>query len=154
MRKKIIAPPRDRVVVSGDIDLEQVATVLVTSESPEFPVDNAFIDSEKSWIAGQPGEQTLILEFDSPQNFQQIRLEIEELETSRCQELAIAISSDGGNNYRELLRQEYYFSPPETTEQRETWTVEARQITHLRLWILPEKNKVPCRAKVRYLGLR
>lgn len=154
MRKKIIDRPPNRDCVAEDIDLEQVATVLVTSESRECPVDCAFTNDEKSWIAGESGEQTLILEFDSPQNIQQIRLAIEELDVPRCQELAIAVSSDGGNSYRELLRQEYHFSPPGTPQQCETWTVEARQITHLRLWILPDRNNTPCPAKLRYLGLR
>jgi hypothetical protein len=159
IRKQIIkgslAAP---VPTAGAIDVAAVATVLVTSESPEHPVDHAFDDRRgpggSHWVAGEPGEQTLILEFDSPQAIRQIRLEVEEPEVSRTQELHLAISCDGGQTYRELLRQEYNFSPPSTTFEREDWAVSADAVTHLRLGIKPDKGGKPCRATLTSLLLR
>jgi hypothetical protein len=62
------------------------------------------------WIADGPGEQTVILLFDSPQTIRRIGVEVEELAVSRTQELSV--SSDGGRIYRGLVRQEFNFSPP------------------------------------------
>ena len=55
----------------GEINVVSAATVLVTSEDPEHPVDQAF-DSHRGlggtrWIAGEPGEQTVIVAFDAPE---------------------------------------------------------------------------------------
>ena len=114
-----------------------MATVLVTSEAPEHPVDHAF-DAHRGpggsrWVAGEPGEQALILAFDAPQAIRRVVLEVEEPEVARTQELQLAVSSDGGTTYREVLRQEYNFSPPGTTFEREDWAVTAEGVTHLRL---------------------
>src|SRR5439155_22200517 len=104
---------------AAETDIAAVATVLVSSEDPRYPIDHA-IDGRRGpgasrWIAAQSGEQTLILAFDTPQTIRKIRVEVEEPEISRTQEMAVSISQDGGQTYRELLRQEYNFNPPGTT---------------------------------------
>ena len=131
LRKQIIKPPpATPVTMPGEIDIAAVATVLVTSEAPEHPVDHAFDDQRgpggTRWVAGEPGEQTVILAFDAPQTIRQVTLEVEEPEVARTQELQLAVSVDGGRTYRELLRQEYNFSPPGTTFEREDWAVIGR----------------------------
>jgi hypothetical protein len=73
---------------------------------------------------------------------------------ARTQELHLSTSCDGGQTYRELLRQEYNFSPPGTTFERERWTVTAAGVTHLRLVIRPDKGDKPCRATLTSLVLR
>jgi hypothetical protein len=46
LRKQIIkATPASPVPPPGEIDIAAVATVLVTSESPEHPIDHAFDSS-------------------------------------------------------------------------------------------------------------
>ena len=159
MRKHIIGKDHPAEVSSkpGELNLPAIATALVSSEDAEYPIDNAF-DTRRGpggsrWIAAEPGEQTLILAFDSPQTIQRISLEVEEQEASRTQELQLAVSHDG-QTYRELLRQEYNFSPPGTTFEREDWSVTAPQVTHLRLWIKPDKGGKPCRATLTSLSLR
>jgi hypothetical protein len=159
LRKQIIKESSAAPVSTASaIDVAAVATVLVTSESPEHPVDYAFDDRRgpggSRWVAGGPGEQTLILAFDSPQAIRQVVLEVEEPEVSRTQELQLAISCDGGQTYRELLRQEYNFSPPSTTFEREDWAVSADAVTHLRLGIKPDKGDKPSRATLTSLVLR
>ncbi len=159
LRKQIIrAPAATPAPMTDEIDIAAVATVLVTSEAPEHPVDHAF-DAHRGpggsrWVVGEPGEQTLILAFDAPQTIRRVALEIEELEVARTQELQLAVSSDGGRTYRELLRQEYNFSPPGTTFEREDWAVPAVGITHLRLQIKPDKGGKPFRASITSLVLR
>ncbi|MGK7877029.1 MAG: hypothetical protein AB4426_28180 [Xenococcaceae cyanobacterium] len=159
MRKKIIGKENltSGVPQPGELDIATIATALVTSEDPNYPLENAF-DSRRGaggsrWGAAEPHEQTLILAFDTPQTLHRISLEVEELEVSRSQELQLSVSHDGGQTYRELLRQEYNFSPPGTTFEREEWTLNVDNVTHLRLWIKPDKGNKPCRATLTSLVL-
>jgi len=152
LRKLIIKPnpATPDATTTGEIDIAAVATVHVTSEAPEHPIDHAFDEHRGSggthWIAGELGEQTVILAFDAPQSINQILLEVEEPEVARTQELQLCLSCDGGRTYRELLRQEFNFSPGGTTFEREKWTVSAQGVTQLRLVIKPDKGAKPCRA--------
>ena len=106
------------------------------------------------WIAADPGEQALILAFDAPQVIQSISLEVEELDVSRTQELHLALSRDGGQTYRDVVRQEYNFAPPGTTFEREQWSVNAEGITHVQLVIRPDKGGRPYRATLTTFALR
>lgn len=158
LRKQILtALPQASVSQRKTIDIVATATVLLTSEAAGYPIDNIFTAQRgpgaSRWVAAEPGEQTLILAFDTPQTIQKIILEIEEREVSRTQELQVAVSHDSGQTYRELLRQEYHFSPPGTTFEHEEWTVRAEGVTHLRLWIKPDKGGKPCRATLTTLAL-
>ncbi|WP_169977220.1 haloacid dehalogenase type II [Tautonia rosea] len=157
--KKILDPQEHPPETSGRvIDLAAEAAVRVTSEDPEHPIDHAFDDSEgpggSRWIAGTPGEQTLILAFDAPQGITRVALEVEERNVARTQDLQLALSTDGGQTYREVLRQEYGFSPTGSTFEREDWEVRADRVTHLRLVIRPDKGGRPCRASITTLALR
>jgi hypothetical protein len=159
LRKQIIKPPPETpAAMPGEIDIAARATVQVTSESTEHPVDHAF-DNQRGpggtrWVAGEPGEQAVILAFDAPQTIRQVILEVEETEVARTQELQLAVSNDGAQTYRELLRQEYNFNPPDTTFKREDWAVTAEGVTHLWLQIKPDKGGKPCRATITSLVLR
>src|SRR4051812_20746449 len=66
LRKQIIKPsPETPALTSGEIDIASMATVQVTSEDPEHPVDHAFDDRRgpggSRWVAGEPGEQAVSL---------------------------------------------------------------------------------------------
>jgi hypothetical protein len=50
------------------------------------------------------------------------------------------VSEDGGHTYRQILVQEYTFSPRGATYQREEQRFNLRQVSHLRLTIVPNKN--------------
>ena len=159
MRKQILhSIPSVATPPPGELDVAAIGTVLVTSEMAAHPVENAF-DGQRGpggsrWIAETPGEQTLILAFDAPLNIQTVLLEIEETAEARTQELQLAVSSDGGRTYRELLRQEFNFAPSGATFEREEWLIRAEAATHLRLWIKPDKGDRPARASLTALGLR
>jgi hypothetical protein len=160
MRKQILSnEPRLATPPSrGELDVAGIATALVSSEAAGHPIENAF-DAQRGpggsrWVAGCDGEQTLILEFDTPQTLRQVALEVEETEVSRTQELQLSVSADGGKTYREIVRQEFNFSPSGTTFEREEWTTNAEATTHLRLQIKPDKGDRPCRASVTSLVLR
>ena len=142
---------------AAEKDIAAVATVLVSSEDPRHPIDYAF-DGQRGpgasrWIAAQSGEQTLILAFDTPQTIHKLRVEVEEAEISRTQEMAVSVSQDGGQTYREVMRQEYNFSPPGTTLEHEEWSINAVAISHLQLTIKPDKGGKTGRATLTTLAL-
>jgi hypothetical protein len=145
MLRKQVGSTRSRESTSfeGEISIPDVATVQVTSEEADHPIDNAFDHNRgpggSRWIADGPGEQTVILLFDSPQTIRKIGVEVEELAVSRTQELSVSVSSDGGRSYRELVRQEFNFSPG-TSFERELWSAPEGAVTHLRLEIKPDKG--------------
>ena len=159
MLRKQVASTHSREPASfeGEISIADVATVQVTSEEADHPIDNAFDHNRgpggSRWIADGPGEQTVILLFDSPQTIRTIGVEVEELAVNRTQELSVAVSSDGGRTYRELVRQEFNFSPPATTFERERWSTSEGAVTHLRLEIKPDKGGRAGRATLTALTL-
>jgi hypothetical protein len=159
LRKHILAErPTAPVLPLEEKDIAALATVFVTSETTDYPIDHAF-DTRRGpggtrWVAAASGEQMLILAFDTAQTIRRVSLEIEELEVSRTQELELSVSSDGGQTYRELRRQEYTFSPPGTTFEREDWAVTAEGITHLQLRIKPDKGGKPYRATLTSLAVQ
>lgn len=118
-----------------EIPVLAVATITVTSEADGHPITCVF-DEERGpgasqWIAAEPGDQKLVIAFHQPQTIRQITMEIEEREVNRTQEVQLALSDDGGKTYRELLRQEFNFSPEGTTWECEDWAVEEVNVTHL-----------------------
>ncbi|WP_353258333.1 hypothetical protein [Prochlorothrix hollandica] len=146
MRKQILGNQDSTIhsAPTGALDVPRLAVALVSSEAPGFPVENIFGAQGgvggKRWQAQDPGPQTLVLAFDHPQRITRVYLEIEETEVSRTQELTLSASRDGGQSYGEVVRQEYNFSPPGTTFQQENWQLNLDQVTHLRLWIKPDKG--------------
>lgn len=158
LRKEILAaPPKTSAGRAAAKDIARIATVLVTSEDADYPIDHVFDGSRgrgaSRWIAEKPGEQTVILAFDTPQTIGKVVVEVEETDMSRTQEMDVSISGDGGHTYRELLRQEYTFSPPGTTFEHEEWSVNAEGVSHLRLRIKPDKGAKVCRATLTALLL-
>jgi hypothetical protein len=159
LRKHLLTDsPAEPVAEPGEKDIAALATVWVTSEAADYPIDNAF-DSHRGrggsrWVAGTPGPQRLLLAFDTPQLLRLLRLEIEEQDVSRTQEIQVAISRDEGHTYQTLLRQEYTFSPPGTTFEREEWAIPVEGVTHLQLVITPDKGGAPCHATLTTFALQ
>ncbi|MGE0684293.1 MAG: hypothetical protein AB7P69_25720 [Candidatus Binatia bacterium] len=159
IRKRIVTttsiPDGERT--DDALDIPALATILVTSEDPDHPVNHIFSRQRDRaghrWIAASPGEQHLILDFDKPQNIRQIAIEIEEPEMPRAQELTFSVSTDGGGTYHDILRQEFNFSPPGTSYEKEQWAVTEYGVTQLCVRILPDKNGGAGRASLSLLLL-
>jgi hypothetical protein len=159
LRKNLLtARPLAGVPESSEKAIAAIATVWVTSEAADAPIDHVFDQNRgpggSRWVAAEPGEQRLILAFDTPQTLRTICLEVEELEVSRTHVLCVSVSSDGGQTYHELRRQEYTFSPPGTTYEREAWAASVEGATHLQLVITPDKGGIPCQATLTSLALQ
>lgn len=141
MRKRIIDPTQN-LTASGDphwLNLESLADVDVTSEDSRHPIENALLPGRApGWRAGELGEQTIRLVFLSPQRLRRIRLSFLESETERTQEYALRWSQDGGKTFREIVRQQWNFSPQGSTTETEDHQVDLSGVTALELHIIPD----------------
>jgi hypothetical protein len=156
MRKRLITPiPLD--VPSrheGWLDLGRLAVVEVTSEDKDCPVESALVSGEtRGWRAADSGTQTIRLMFDQPQRLTRIALVFEETETERTQEFVLRWSGDGGRSFREVVRQQWNFSPPNATREVEEFHVELSDVTALELVIVPDVSRGSARASLKSLRL-
>ena len=154
MRKSLIAPiPQDAPPLDdGWLDLDREAAVEVTSENKDYPVESALVAGEmRGWRAADSGTQTIRLIFDEPQRLTRIALVFEENETERTQEFVLRWSSDGGRSFREIVRQQWNFSPPATTREVEKYQVELSEVTVLELVIVPDTSRGAARASLKSL---
>jgi hypothetical protein len=141
MRKQIIGRTAEAIAPTAQpwLDVEQLAQVEMTSEDPTHPIEAALRPGAgPGWQAAAPGKQTIRLLFDAPQRLRQIRLVFQEDQQARTQEFALQWSSDGGQSYQPIVRQQYTFSPPNTTQEVEDYTVELNGVTALELEIIPD----------------
>ena len=60
-----------------------------------------------------------MLEFDKPQTISRLVYEVEETMRERTQEVRVEVSEDEGRTYRQVLVQEFSFSPTGATYQSE-----------------------------------
>lgn len=151
MRKNIVGQEKGKEKTSGTewLDLEEVAQVDVTSEDPSQPIEGALQPTGTSgWRAAEPGTQTVRLLFDRPQSLRRIYLLIEERERTRTQELVLRWSADGGRSFREIVRQQYNFSPPGTVTEQEEYEVDLTGVTALELEIVPDLSGGAARASL------
>lgn len=152
MRKRLI-PETSEIVrprVEEWLDLGQAAAVEITSEDKNYPVESVFSPAETGgWRAAVPGVQTIRLVFDHPQRLKRISLVFEENETARTQEFVLRWSSDAGKSFREIVRQQWNFSPPQTARETEEYQVELSSVTVLELIIVPNIGGGPSRASLK-----
>ena len=137
----------------GWLDLERLAQVEITSEDADYPIESALIPGTGSgWRAAQPGEQTIRLLFDAPLRLKRIHLVFHEGERERTQEFVLRWSPDGGQSYREIVRQQYNFSPPEAVREVEDYDVDLDGVTALELRIEPDISGGSARASLAQLA--
>jgi hypothetical protein len=157
MRKRLITPkPPDAPSPNEDwLDLDSAAVVEVTSEEKGYPVESALISGEtQGWRAADSGTQTIRLVFDVPQRITRVWLVFEETEAERTQEFVLRWFSDGGHSFREIVRQQWNFSPPQTTREIEDYQVELSDVTVIELVIVPDNRRgAAARASLKSLRL-
>jgi XRCC1 domain-containing protein len=156
MRERFISSTPETIRPHGEgwLDLDRAAVVEVTSEEENFPIESALVSGEtRGWRAASPGNQTMRLIFDQPQRLKHISLVFEENETTRTQEFVLRWSSDGGSSFREIVRQQWNFSPPETKREVEEYQVKLSNVTVLELIIVPNVSGGTARASLKSLRL-
>ena len=156
MRKRHITTTRPTVRSDSDrrLDLSTTALVEVTSEEREYPIESALIPGEsKNWRAADPGTHTIRLIFDRPQKIERISLVFEETETNRTQEFVLRWSAEPEGTLREIVRQQWNFSPPDTTTEVEDYRVDLSQVTVLEMTITPDITGGLARASLNSLAV-
>jgi len=156
MRKRLITPTQEAVRPSGEgwLDVERAAVFEFTSEDKDYPLECAFISGEaRGWRAAVPGSQTIRLVFDQPQRLKLISLVFEENDVARTQEFVLRWSPDGGMSSKEIVRQQWNFSPSKTTREVEEYQVELSNVTVLELIITPSVSGGAARASLKSMRL-
>jgi hypothetical protein len=158
MRKRLITPmptPQDAPPLEeGWLELDRAAAVEVTSEEKEYPVESALVLGElRGWRAAASGTQTIRLFFDKPQRLTRISLVFEETDAGRTQEFVLRWSADGGRSFREIVRQQWNFSPPNAIREIEEYQVQLSDVTVLELVIVPDISRGATHASLKRLRL-
>jgi hypothetical protein len=128
---------------TGDwLDLERLAAVEVTSEDPAYPIEAALVPghaaSGTGWRAASPGTQAIRVVFDEPQPVRRIWLHFVEPAEARTQEFVVRWSADRGRSFRDVVRQQWTFSPRGATAEVEDYRVDLPGVTVLELVITPD----------------
>jgi hypothetical protein len=156
MRKRLIGHgPREVAAAEpGWMDLEPLAQVEITSEDVDHPIESALIPGTGlGWRAAQPGEQTIRLLFNEPLRLRRIHLVFQEDQQERTQEFVLRWSPDGGQSYREIVRQQYNFSPPDAAREVEDYDLDLNGVTALELRIVPDISGGRAQASLAQLRL-
>ena len=156
MRKHIITKGTQGAIPADQnwLDLENLAQAEITSEDVSHPIESALKPNEGSgWRASEPGQQTVRLLFDKPLRVRLIRLAFHEDEQERTHEFVLRWSSDSGQSYREIVRQQYNFSLPDNTREIEDYAVDLVGLTALELSIVPDISGGLARASIAQLRL-
>ncbi len=152
MRKKIIKQVPEETATPAEsewLDLETAAQVEVTSEDSAHAIEAALLpDKPGGWRADRPGEQTIRLQFDEPQNLKRIRLLFDERDAPRTQEFVLRWSQTPDGPLQEVVRQQYNFSPPGTMRELEEYNVELKGVAILELAITPDTGGGAARASL------
>ena len=124
------------------------------TEDEAYPIECALqLGEGGGWRAAEPGPQIIRLLFDQAQELKHIWLVFEENEIQRTQEFALRWSPDHGRSFREIVRQQWNFSPPGTVLETEDYTVDLSDVTVLELRILPDQSGGEARASLASLRL-
>jgi hypothetical protein len=155
MRKRLITKPQDiPAPTEAWLDLESAAVVEVTSEENGYPVESALVSGEmEGWRASDSGTQSIRLVFDVPQRIGRIWLVFEETKAERTQEFVLRWFSNGGNSFKEIVRQQWTFSPPQTIREIEDYQVDLSDVTVIELVIVPDKSREAAHASLKSLRL-
>ena len=159
MRKEIIGTEKVGQEKHGGaqwLDLASIARVQITSEDPAFPIENALSDTpprnEAGWRAAVVGPQTVALVFDAPQEIRRIALHFIEQKEERSQEFVLRYSSATETN-REIVRQQWSFSPNGSAQESEDYAVELHGVTRLELVIDPDRGTPAERGDALYFAV-
>ena len=143
MRKQILEPELASTNTSGPwLNLEELADVQVSSEDPQHPIEKVFsLENPSQWKAARPGRQTVRLQFARPQPLRAIHLEFSEKVVERAQEFVLEYWDETGTEPREIVRQQWNFSPHGSETETETYNVSLSGVKMLQLTIDPDRGR-------------
>jgi hypothetical protein len=131
------------------LDLEKVAKIEVTSEDPGYPLESALVSGTgPGWRAAERGRQLIRILFDSPTRLRQIRLEFSETEIARTQEFTLRWATAAGAPFKEIVRQQWSFSPQGSTLETEDYQLDLEGVSILELDLKPDLTPANARASL------
>lgn len=119
------------------LDLDLVADVAVIAGGRRVARVPGF------WTAESPGEQMIEIRFHRRTPVRRLRLVSTEVTESRTQELTIWVSLRGGERHREVVRQQFNFSPNGATEEVEEYALQLDDVSTIQLRIVPSIDGRP-----------
>jgi hypothetical protein len=156
MRKRIVEFPSAHTIGPSDggwLNLSEIATVEVSSEQDGFPIEAVFTGiGGPGWRAARAGAQLIHVFFDQPVAVRRIRLRFEEARAERTQEFTLRwCPAEGG--CREIVRQQWNFSPMGSTMEIEEYAVSLDAVAALELTIEPDAGKEDAVATLAFWGV-
>ncbi len=141
MRKSVVGSEMEAEAGPGGwIALERAARVEVSSEDDLFPIESALVQRVTTgWRASETGPQVIRLLFDEAVAVRRMEVHVVERAAERSQEFAI-YAGDGGGEMREVVRQQFTFSPGGSTEEIEEYRVMLDGVRVLELRIDPDRS--------------
>src|SRR5262245_16511068 len=150
MRKRVVGPsplPSDSPDAREWFNLQELAEVEVTSEADGYPAESAFnFGAGPGWRAASPGKQRIRLVFDHPQSIQRMLLRFNELEVARTQEFTVRWTGTADEPLKDVVRQQWTFSPEGSTMESEDYAVDLKAVSVLELTIDPDRGAGEARA--------
>lgn len=145
MRKQVVGRGAEKSseIAPGEwLDLDRLARVEITSENPDFPIENALVTgvaARAGWRASEPGPQTIRIHFDQPQKIRHIQLRFLEPHRERSQEFLLSyVRKD--QPAHDIVRQQWTFSPAGSSEEIEDYRVDLDNIVSIELRIDPDRG--------------
>ena len=130
MQKRIISEAATAGTANHSqwLDVEKLADVEVTSEANGYPIESVFsFGAGPGWRAASPGKQ---------------------VETERTQEFTIKWSPGGSTLLKNIVRQQWNFSPNGSTSEREEYEVDLKETSFVELSIDPDRGANQAVAKL------
>jgi hypothetical protein len=124
--------------------VDRLATVEISSEDAAYPIESVFQVNGRAgsgWRAAAPGKQLIRLLFDSPQPLRSIWLRFGESQVERTQEFTLRYAEQGRVADREIVRQQWSFSPSGSTSETEKYQVDLPKVSVLELALDPDQGR-------------
>jgi hypothetical protein len=129
------------------LDLDEVAEVTIVAGGRRMR------RSAGVWSADCPGEQTIEVRFHAPTSVSRLRVICSEVAQSRTQEMTVWASLRRGEQHREVVRQQFNFSPNGATEEVEEYALSLEAVSAIQLRVVPSIDGRAAVARVTELRL-
>ena len=152
MRKRVLGSTQRPSHAADDhewLKLQDLAQVEVTSEADGYPIETVFnFGAGPGWRAASPGKQRIRVIFDQPRSIKRMRLQFHEPEVARTQEFTVRWSGGPNEPLKEVVRQQWNFSPDGSTIESEDYVVDLKAVSILELTIDPDRGAGEALAKL------
>jgi hypothetical protein len=153
-KRKIGVEPQPAAAAPDWLPVDAIDEVEISSEDEANPIEAALAPGAAAgWKAATPGVQIVRLGFDPPRPIRKVRLVIEERDQPRTQELVLSAAEQPAGPWREIVRQQFNFSPSGATREEENYEVHLPRVARLELTIIPDMAGGAARASLQELRI-